>query len=70
MGLLRDDFNNITPKFKSGSPNITKWLDDATTIIERHDAAFTKLKAAGFDPAKTSIDQLAAMLQTLRSGAA
>ena len=34
MSVLRDDFNKITPKFKAGSPNITKWLDDATSIID------------------------------------
>ena len=70
MGILRDDFNNITPKFKQGSPNITKWLDDATTIIERHDAAFAKLKAAGLDVNRTSIDQLAGLVSLLRTGAA
>ncbi len=78
MSLLRDDFNKITDKFKAGSPNITKWLDDATTIVDAHDAKLNRLLAllnlyvvtlATTDRAinanNTSIDELADVLASL-----
>ena len=71
MSVLRDLFNKIAPSWKAGAPNVTKWMDEATTEIDALNAYEAKAKqaVAGVSLAEPyTLDQVSAAVRKILAG--